>query len=76
MRILTRLLEPDVAGLVRYTLDVPARAVAKGFDTVLVVWVKGGGPTHAMGHLLLEGSPETDPELMRRVAVRDGLGVK
>ena len=55
---------------------MPARAAAGGFDTVRVAWVKGGGPSHAVGHLLLEGSRETDPELMRRVAVRDGLGVK
>ena len=62
-------------GLVRRTLDVPQRARAQGFDTVLVEWVSGG-TTHALGHLLLEGNPPTDAELLHRVAVRDGFAVQ
>jgi arabinofuranosyltransferase len=62
-------------GLAAYTLDVPAHAVASGFDTVVVVYVSGGA-THALGHLLLEGVAATDPELLHRVAVRDGFAVQ
>lgn len=62
-------------GLVHRALDVPARARAQGFDTVLVEWVSGGA-THALGHLLLEGNPSTDPELLHRVAVRDGFAIQ
>jgi arabinofuranosyltransferase len=59
-------------GLTSYTLDVPDRAVRQGFDTIVVVWVKGGS-THGVGHLILEGYAPTDPELRHRVALRDGL---
>ena len=62
-------------GLAAYTLDVPAHAVASGFDTIVAVHVSGGS-THAIGHLILEGSPTTDPELLHRVAVRDGFAVR
>lgn len=62
-------------GLVRRTLDIPARAVAQGFDTVLVVWISGG-TTHVLGHLLLDGNPATDLELLHRVALRDGFAVQ
>ncbi len=59
-------------GLADYTVDVPARARAQGFDT-LVVSPVDGDEHYALGHLLLEGSPATDWELYRRVAVRDGM---
>jgi arabinofuranosyltransferase len=59
-------------GLAAYTVDVPPRARAQGFDT-LVVAPAGGDEHYALGHLLLEGSPATDWELYRRVAVRDGV---
>ena len=62
-------------GLVRYTADIPPRAVAQGFDTVLVS-SGGGGAVHVLGHVLLDGNPSTDLELLRRVAVRDGFGVQ
>jgi len=60
------------AGLVSYTADVPARARTIGFDTVMVSVVEGDSD-NAMGHFLLEGEQATDPELHRRVAIRDGL---
>ena len=59
-------------GLAGYTVDVPPRARAQGFDT-LVVAPAGGDEHYALGHLLLEGTPATDWELYRRVAVRDGM---
>ena len=59
-------------GLADYTVDVPPRARAQGFDTVVVSPVDGD-EHYALGHLLLEGSPATDWELYRRVAVRDGM---
>jgi arabinofuranosyltransferase len=59
-------------GLTAYTLDVPAEASRRGFDTILLTPVKGDGH-YALGHLLLEGSPATDPLLYKRVAIRDGL---
>jgi arabinofuranosyltransferase len=62
-------------GLVRYTPDIPARAVAAGFDTVLVVPLAERGP-HVLGHLLLDGNPPTDAELRHRVALRDGFAVR
>lgn len=60
-------------GLTTYTADVPPRARAQGFDTIVVS--PAGGDTHyALGHLLVEGySPETDAILHQRVAIRDGL---
>jgi arabinofuranosyltransferase len=62
-------------GLTRYTLDIPARAATGGFDTIVIGFVKGG-TSHALGHLLLDGNPTTDPELLHRVALRDGVGAK
>jgi len=59
-------------GLADYTVDVPPRARTQGFDT-LVVSPVDGDDHFALGHLLLEGSPATDWELYRRVAVRDGM---
>ncbi len=59
-------------GLNAYTLDVPPRASEDGFDTLIVMPVKGQGP-YALGHLLLEGFPQTDPFLYRRIAIRDGV---
>jgi arabinofuranosyltransferase len=59
-------------GLADYTVDVPPRARAQGFDT-LVVSPVDGDDHYALGHLLLEGTPATDWELYRRVAVRDGM---
>ena len=59
-------------GLTDYTVDVPGRARATPFDTIVVA--TAAGDTHnAIGHLLLEGNPATDWELYRRVAVRDAL---
>jgi arabinofuranosyltransferase len=58
-------------GLTSYTIDVPSRAVRGGFDTILVAPV-GGDESHSIGHLLVEGLPATDPELLKRVAIRDG----
>jgi hypothetical protein len=62
-------------GLVGHTFDVPPRAVEKGFDTILVVPI-AGDDRFALGHLLVEGFPRTDAELHRRVAIRDGAGVR
>jgi arabinofuranosyltransferase len=59
-------------GLADYTVDVPPRARAQGFDT-LVVSPVDGDDHFALGHLLLEGTPATDWELYRRVAIRDGM---
>jgi arabinofuranosyltransferase len=59
-------------GLATYTVDVPPRARSQGFDTLVVAPV-AGDDHYALGHLLLEGTPATDWELYRRVAVRDGI---
>jgi hypothetical protein len=59
-------------GLAPYTVDVPPRARAQGFDTLVVAPVSGDDH-YALGHVLLEGTPATDWELYRRVAVRDGI---
>jgi arabinofuranosyltransferase len=62
-------------GLARYTADIPARASAQGFDTV-VVFPSGGHEPYALGHVLLEGNPATDAELYRRVSIRDGFAAR
>jgi hypothetical protein len=62
-----------VPGLTSYTLDVPSRAERGGFDTILIA-PAAGDEHYAIGHLLVDGTPATDAELMKRVAVRDGLG--
>ena len=59
-------------GLADYTMDIPPRARAKGFDTIVVEATAGDGH-YALGHLLVEGSAATDWELYRRVAVRESL---
>jgi len=59
-------------GLTSYTIDVPSRAERGGFDTVLVA-PAGGDDNYAVGHLLVEGTPATDAELLKRVAIRDGV---
>jgi hypothetical protein len=59
-------------GLVGYTVDVPPRASERGFDTIVVTGARGDGK-FALGHLLLDGTPATDPELQRRLAKRDAL---
>jgi arabinofuranosyltransferase len=59
-------------GLTSYTVDVPSRAVRSGFDTVLVA-PAAGDDDYAVGHLLVEGHPATDVELLKRVGIRDGL---
>ena len=59
-------------GLTNYTADVPARAREEGFDTIVVAPV-AGDDHFALGHLLVEGTPSTDPELYRRVSLRDGF---
>jgi len=59
-------------GLTSYTIDVPGRAVRSGFDTVLVA-PAAGDDQYAIGHLLVEGNPATDAELLKRVGIRDGL---
>ncbi|HSP92732.1 MAG TPA: hypothetical protein VLN08_17595 [Vicinamibacterales bacterium] len=59
-------------GLTSYTVDVPSRAVRSGFDTVLVA-PAAGDDNYAVGHLLVEGHPATDAELLKRVAIRDGV---
>jgi hypothetical protein len=58
-------------GLTAYTIDLPSRAERGGFDTVLVA-PAAGDDNYAIGHLLVEGNPATDAELMKRVAARDG----
>jgi arabinofuranosyltransferase len=62
-------------GLVRYTPDVPPRASAQGFDTI-VVFSTGGHEPYGLGHLLLEGNPATDAELYHRVSIREGYTVR
>lgn len=59
-------------GLTDYTVDIPARARAKGFDTIVIA-PTAGDDHYALGHLLVEGNPATDWELYRRVAVRESL---
>lgn len=59
-------------GLASYTVDIPSRAERGGFDTVLVA-PAAGDDNYAVGHLLVEGNPATDAELLKRVGVRDGL---
>jgi arabinofuranosyltransferase len=59
-------------GLTSYTVDVPSRAERGGFDTVLVA-PAAGDDAYAVGHLLVEGNPATDAELLKRVGIRDGL---
>lgn len=59
-------------GLADYTVDIPARARASSFDTIVVA-PAAGDQHYAIGHLIVEGNPATDWELYRRVAVRDSL---
>jgi arabinofuranosyltransferase len=59
-------------GLADYTVDVPGRARAAAFDTIVVA-PAGGDEHYALGHLLVEGNSATDWELYRRVAVREAL---
>jgi arabinofuranosyltransferase len=56
-------------GLVSYRIDIPARARASGFDTI-VIMPSGGDGAFAVGHLLLDGHAATDAELQRRVGER------
>jgi hypothetical protein len=60
-------------GLTSYTIDVPSRAERGGFDTVLVAPAAGDDNNYAIGHLLLDRTPATDAELLKRVAIRDGV---
>ena len=53
-------------GPASYTVDIPSRAERDGFDTVLIAPV-AGDDTYAMGHLLVDGNPATDAELLKRV---------
>jgi arabinofuranosyltransferase len=59
-------------GLTAYTVDIPSRAERGGFDTVLVA-PAAGDDNYAVGHLLVEGNPSTDAELLKRVGIRDGV---
>jgi len=59
-------------GLASYTVDIPSRAERRGFDTILVA-PAAGDDSYAIGHLLVDGNPATDAELMKRVGTRDGL---
>lgn len=59
-------------GLTSYTIDVPSRAVRGGFDFVLIA-PTAGDEKYAAGHLLIEGQPATDGELLKRVQLRDGV---
>ena len=59
-------------GLTSYTVDIPSRAERGGFDTVLVA-PAGGDDNYSIGHLLVEGNPATDAELLKRVGIRDGV---
>jgi hypothetical protein len=56
-------------GLVSYVVDVPNRARVSGFDTIVIL-PGGGDGIFAVGHLLLDGHPQTDAELQRRVGER------
>jgi len=62
-------------GLVTYTTDVPAAAVVKGFDTIVISPWEGDG-RYAVGHLLLERFAKARAGLYRRGAVRDGLAAR
>jgi hypothetical protein len=62
-------------GLTSYTVDIPSRAERGGFDTVLVA-PAAGDDNYAIGHLLVDGNPATDAELLKRVAIRDGTSSK
>jgi arabinofuranosyltransferase len=62
-------------GLTSYTIDVPSRAERGGFDFVLVAPAAGTEP-YAVGHLLVDGNPATDAELLKRVAARDGVAAR
>jgi hypothetical protein len=53
-------------------VDIPPRARAAAFDTIVVA-PSAGDNHYAVGHLLVEGNAATDWELYRRVAVRDSL---
>ena len=57
-------------GLISHVLDVPPRARAHGFDTIVILPGRGDNK-FAIGHLLLDGVASTDAELARRVAARD-----
>jgi arabinofuranosyltransferase len=57
-------------GLASYTIDVPSRAERGGFDIVLVA-PSGGDEKYSVGHLIIDGNPATDGELLKRVAARD-----
>ena len=59
-------------GLTSYTVDIPSRAERGGFDTVLIA-PAAGDDNYAVGHLLVDGNPATDAELLKRVGIRDGL---
>jgi len=56
-------------GLASYTMNLPPRATAEGFDTIVVTTV--AGERFAVGHLLLDGYAPTDARLARRVYLRD-----
>jgi arabinofuranosyltransferase len=57
-------------GLTSYTIDVPSRAERGGFDVVLIA-PSGGDEKYAVGHLIIDGNPATDEELLKKVAIRD-----
>jgi hypothetical protein len=58
-------------GLASFTVTVPARATREGFDTITVAVKTGDDRAYAVGHFLLDGYAQTDPELQQRVAARD-----
>lgn len=58
------------AGLATYIEDIPAAARRAGFDTIIVA--PRSGERYLVGHVLLDGEPATQDELMRLVAWRDG----
>jgi arabinofuranosyltransferase len=62
-------------GLTSYTIDVPSRAERGGFDVVLIA-PAAGDEKYAVGHLLVDGNPATDAELLKRVASRDGVAAR
>jgi arabinofuranosyltransferase len=57
-------------GLASYTVDVPPRAQAQAFDTIVVAPLEGSGHA-AIGQLLLDGYAPTQAVLDRRIADRD-----
>ena len=63
---------PHSTGLRNWTLDIPQDAVERGFDLVVIAPVSGTAVDPAVGHVLIDGVAETDAELARRVAARDG----